>query len=238
MGMSSCPMFFLSLILHVLILSVILFIPAFPTPKWTFGPVCTVQLVDRMPSLARDEAVIPFAGQGPDARQSIRSVPLRKTADFRNLAPIRRIDTPRQSSTDVQQALDAIRKGSQKPVRQTPPAPASTPSGSSPAVSVNESEREQGMQNYYSQVWKRIKKQWTYPPGIVPPENLEAVVDLQVLRNGAVANVRFEKRSGNRYFDESVLRAVGKASPMPLLPDTAGDNSVDIGIRFHASDLP
>ncbi|MGD0275721.1 MAG: energy transducer TonB [Syntrophales bacterium] len=231
-------MFFLSFILHALILSVILFIPAFPTPKWTFGPVYSVQLVDRMPSLARNEAEIPFVGQGQDTRQSVRSVPMRKTADFRDLTPIRRINPGRQPSVEVQQALDAIRKGSQRPVRQTPTAPVVTPAGSGPAMSVNESEREQRMQSYYSQVWKRIKKKWTYPPGVVPPENLEAVVDLQVLRNGAVVNVKFERRSGNRYFDESVLRAIGKASPMPPLPDMPGDNSMDIGIRFHASDLP
>jgi TonB family protein len=47
----------------------------------------------------------------------------------------------------------------------------------------------------------------------------------------------FEKRSGNRFFDDSTLRAVKKSSPFPPLPSWIMDSSIEIGIRFHSAEL-
>ena len=88
------------------------------------------------------------------------------------------------------------------------------------------------MQAYYAKVWSRIRGGWTLPQGIVSGEVLETVIGVTVLRSGAVTEVNYEKRSGNRYFDESAMKAVRKASPFPPLPAGVGDNSIDIGIRF------
>ncbi len=93
------------------------------------------------------------------------------------------------------------------------------------------------MYAYYRLIWARIKKQWTISPGLLPRENIGAVIHVRVLRNGDVEGISFEKRSGNRYFDESALRAVRKASPFPPLPEGTGDGEVEMGIRFHASEL-
>ena len=46
-----------------------------------------------------------------------------------------------------------------------------------------------------------------------------------------------EKRSGNRYFDESALRTVKKANPLPPLPEELRESSIEIGIRFHSAEL-
>jgi TonB family protein len=66
---------------------------------------------------------------------------------------------------------------------------------------------------------------------------LETVIDVTILRNGAVMEVNFEKRSGNRYFDESAMKAIRKAAPFPPLPAWVGERSLDVGIRFHSSEL-
>jgi TonB family protein len=66
---------------------------------------------------------------------------------------------------------------------------------------------------------------------------LETVIDVTILRNGAVTEVNFEKRSGNRFFDESALKAIRKASPFPPLPAWVGEASLGVGIRFHSSEL-
>jgi TonB family protein len=63
------------------------------------------------------------------------------------------------------------------------------------------------------------------------------VIDVTILRSGAVTEVNFEKRSGNRYFDESAMKAIRKASPFPPLPMVIGDTSIQVGIRFHSSEL-
>jgi TonB family protein len=68
-------------------------------------------------------------------------------------------------------------------------------------------------------------------------DNLVAVIDAKILRNGNVDDIGFEKRSGNRYFDESAIKAIRKASPFPPLPEWIKDNYIEVGVRFHSSEL-
>ena len=93
------------------------------------------------------------------------------------------------------------------------------------------------MKIYYATIWARIKSQWVLPQGILPRENIEAVIDMKILRNGTVKDLSFEKRSGNRYFDETAIKAIKKASPLPPLPEWIRDNTMEIGIRFHSSEF-
>ncbi|MBW6485617.1 MAG: cell envelope integrity protein TolA [Syntrophobacterales bacterium] len=90
---------------------------------------------------------------------------------------------------------------------------------------------------YYRVIWLRIKGQWALPVGMIPKTALESVISITILRTGAVTEVRFEKPSGNRYFDESAMKAIQKASPLPPLPDWLTGNNLNIGIRFHSSEL-
>ncbi|MEI7674017.1 MAG: energy transducer TonB, partial [Deltaproteobacteria bacterium] len=90
---------------------------------------------------------------------------------------------------------------------------------------------------YYAMIWSRIKRGWALPQGILPGEVLETVIDVTILRSGAVSEMNFEKRSGNRFFDESALKAIRKASPFPPLPPWYSETSLGVGIRFHSSEL-
>ena len=92
------------------------------------------------------------------------------------------------------------------------------------------------MRAYYAMIWSRIKGRWALPE-ILPGAVYEAVIDVTILRTGAVTDVNFEKRSGNRYFDESAMKAIRKASPFPPLPSWVEGGSLDVGIRFHSSEL-
>ena len=75
------------------------------------------------------------------------------------------------------------------------------------------------------------------PQALMPKENIETIIDVKISRSGALEHMGFEKRSGNRYFDDSALRAVKKSSPFPPLPYWIMDNSIEIGIRFHSAEL-
>ena len=90
---------------------------------------------------------------------------------------------------------------------------------------------------YYREIWSRVKAQWALPGGMMPQKPLESVIAITILRTGAVTEARFEKSSGNRYFDESVMKAIQKASPLPPLPDWVNGRSLNIGIRFHSAEL-
>jgi TonB family protein len=93
------------------------------------------------------------------------------------------------------------------------------------------------MKTYYVLLWSRIKGLWTLPRGIMPDGNIETVIHAKILRDGTVINVGFEKRSGNRYFDDSALRAVKKMGNLPPLPEEVKDGNIEVGIRFHSSEF-
>jgi len=91
--------------------------------------------------------------------------------------------------------------------------------------------------DWSSILWSKIKAQWALPEGILPKDNFVAVIAVKILRNGTIADLNFEKRSGNKYFDESAMKAIKKASPLPALPDWIKGSNIELGIIFHSSEL-
>jgi colicin import membrane protein len=69
-----------------------------------------------------------------------------------------------------------------------------------------------------TQLVAAIQRVWTRPPG-VSDQKYSCVVNMQLSATGEVLSARIQKSSGNPQIDESVLRAVYKASPMPLPRD-------------------
>jgi TonB family protein len=96
----------------------------------------------------------------------------------------------------------------------------------------------QSRQNDYNRfVWSKVKKNWTMPAALMPKNNVEAIIEVRIAQSGAVEYIGFEKHSGNRYFDESALRAVKKSIPFPPLSGWVPNRSIEIGIRFHSAEL-
>ena len=48
--------------------------------------------------------------------------------------------------------------------------------------------------------------------------DVEARLMIKIMANGEIRDIWFEKRSGNRYLDDSAYKAVMKSSPLPALP--------------------
>lgn len=156
-------------------------------------------------------------------------------------------------------ALD--RKMDQLISRPKPPAPSNPPTGKAtpaPAQSTPQSSGKAAKQAaagssvtststtggqiglarrlYYTEVWNAIRSQWALPE-FLKSQQLEAVLVLTVRRDGKIVSIRFEKKSGNNLFDESVLRAVRKANPLPPFPEIYSPPEEQIGIRFRPQDL-
>ena len=237
----------LSLVVHCLVLSLLVFSASLlPTPKLTFGPVYSVQLVS-MPAGSAEKKSAETAAKDILDYVPTRQPLLDKSTLDTQPVPITTLDTRKKSFGSVEKALEAIRKNVPPSTeRQAAPAPAApaatartTPGSSSVPVSSSGEGRDLNlpMRNYYATIWSRIKGFWTIPQGILPHENIEAVVHAQILRDGTITNVGLEKRSGNRYFDDSALRTVKKANPLPPLPEDLRESSIEIGIRFHSAEL-
>lgn len=225
--MSLNNMVVLSFLLHALIISIIFFSPSLPSPKWTFGPSYTVDLVS-LPSSSvevRSSETTPREVVGINRKN--RSIIIKKEVARSLHTPIRETKIHRKSTSgNADTAIDGIKK-----------KVASTAKAYHPATSRGHSEMNLKMKVYYSVVWSMIKEKWALPEGILPSDNLEAIIEATILKNGSVSKLSFEKNSGNRYFDESTIKAIKKAEPFPPLPEFLDERYIDLGIRFHSSEL-
>jgi colicin import membrane protein len=83
---------------------------------------------------------------------------------------------------------------------------------------------------------EKVRANWTVPE-LAQKDAGKLIVQVRITieKNGVVSNVRMEKVSGNPYFDDSVRRAIQKASPLPIPPEQlrGGEDHYDVGFRFY-----
>jgi len=84
----------------------------------------------------------------------------------------------------------------------------------------------------------RINKNWAISEHLLGRRfGLEAIMVIKIMPDGQIADFWFEKRSGDRYLDESAERAVRKADPLPPLPGDFTGPYYEVGLRFTPSGL-
>jgi colicin import membrane protein len=254
----------LSLLLHVAVLALLFLAPSFPSPKLTFGPVYNVSLVDFAGKTTGGTGVS-ATEKGFYGETRYKPIVKRNVVE-KNTVPIYRIDKKSNHKQDFEKAIEEIKKkvAAGEDLQRRPVNNASTKKYGSAenaltgAVSqktnakgvagsgvggVTYSSSGEGsgadakVNAYYREIWLRIKEEWILPRAIIPKGGLESVIVITVLRTGTVTDFRFEKPSGNRYFDESAMKAVQKASPFPPLPGWLSGSNLSLGIRFHSSEL-
>lgn len=88
---------------------------------------------------------------------------------------------------------------------------------------------------YFRALDEKVRSNWSVPDHLRDAAR-ELMVQLRITieKDGRVSCVVMEKGSGNRYFDESVLRAINKASPLPVPPERlrGAEDHYDVGFRF------
>lgn len=127
-------------------------------------------------------------------------------------------------------ALDEIRKkvARSEPVEEKPP-PISSPK-IPPAL---ESKLED---YYYKVVESKIKEEWTIPENLLKEKelvDLEAIIIIIIEGDGKIQKWWFEKKSGNTFYDQSAMRAIKKAEPLPPIPKELNKETLELGIRFR-----
>ena len=92
------------------------------------------------------------------------------------------------------------------------------------------------LRDYFRRLEERVRGSWVLP-GAMVRDAAKLVVELRIVieKDGRVSEERIERGSGNLYFDESVQRAIRKASPLPVPPEQlrGGEDHYEIGFRFH-----
>jgi len=90
---------------------------------------------------------------------------------------------------------------------------------------------------YVFQVWSKVKKAWAVPSGLTMRSDLETIVVVRIRKDGRIVDIEVEKRSGNRMYDESVLRTLRSADPFPSFPEGISGDYLEIGFRFLPGEL-
>jgi protein TonB len=86
---------------------------------------------------------------------------------------------------------------------------------------------------YYRSLYEKIYQSWILPDYVTEKEgSREVIVVIKIQRDGRILEANFEKASGNRLLDASVMNALKKADPLPPLPDDFRESFLEIGIRF------
>lgn len=61
-----------------------------------------------------------------------------------------------------------------------------------------------------------IEKNWSFSPAMYKgTPNMEVVIEVDILPSGEISNMRYVKKSGDVYLDESAFKALAKSSPLP-----------------------
>jgi len=255
----------LSLLFHIIIFSVILFVPdSIPTRRISGAAVYEVNLVE-MPGKSRS---IPA--------KSSNSKMSRKVASSKTSTTAKRISRPTKEEKPVVIGKRVVkRKKEKKKEAKKPKKPRVSPSrlidravskiekkvkakkndhlaqAISKIQTRAEGTAEKGsvrgnaetgitIRMYQMAVEEQIKNNWSYPVALISPEKLrelEAIVVVKVKEDGTIMKSWFKGRSSNSIFDGSVLKAIERSDPLPPFPEGYRKSYDEIEIRFDLSEL-
>ena len=122
------------------------------------------------------------------------------------------------SAEDREQQIVAALKKVRQRVQAAPRHTAETPHATSASGGGGGGDTLRGLPFilYTQQVKQRVKQSWIVAE---PKPGLTAVVRFGIMASGEVVGVELVERSGDSVFDESAMRAVRKASPLPPPPE-------------------
>lgn len=111
---------------------------------------------------------------------------------------------------------------------EAPPGSAAASSNASMSIA---------QQQYLATLAGHIQQYWLPPDVKSWDPNLEAVVSITIASNGQIVSQVFEKESGDRLFDQFVVKTLEAANPAPALPPAMNTQRFDIGLRFKPSGI-
>ncbi|HQM76893.1 MAG TPA: TonB family protein [Syntrophorhabdaceae bacterium] len=162
----------------------------------------------------------------------VKQTPVKETASKEELSRLsERIKEIRKRTDylDVSQAKSGTGSGTGRAGGQGFGLSGSSDGGSRPMDPVS--------QQYILGIWEKIKNSWGLPGMSSFKKDLETIVTIRIRRDGRITDINVEKRSGNRVYDESILRVLRSVEPLPPIPASLNMDTIEIGFRFLPGDL-
>ena len=93
------------------------------------------------------------------------------------------------------------------------------------------------LNQYIASLNRRISSQWQLPEILKKKKYLKAVVALTVRRDGSVKDMRIEQKSGDSFFDQSVIKALQSSAPFPVFPALLDQSTLEFTLNFTPDGL-
>jgi colicin import membrane protein len=126
------------------------------------------------------------------------------------------------------------RTASSEPQSDVRRGPGTKEGAGSPGVrSAGQGEQNSALARYLIHMRDRIESSWHIPFVSGAKKNLEAKVIVRIRRDGRIVDISLDKRSGNRAFDESVLRVLRAVDPLPPIPQSVDDDPLEVEMTLR-----
>lgn len=219
-------------VLHLLVLAGILSYAARTRVPMIKGPVYTVSLMEVPPGVKAASV-----GLAPPVTKSLEA-PERKEVEAPEdrslkLPSKEKLAQPKPVSEIARAEAPVPERAEEVPKKKT--LVAAVPKSTSPAGGTLSLDAATFPYTYYLRaVEQKISSGWEpVVHGIPRGERREVVVAFRILRDGTIEKPLVEKSSGLSFFDQSALRAVIQAAPLPPLPEGFPEDSLGIHFGFH-----
>ena len=110
--------------------------------------------------------------------------------------------------------------------------PSAARSSQLPKRSKNVLERQ-----YYASIFNALQPHWKLPGHKIWDPDLSATIIIHIARNGDITRKYFESKSGDRIFDQFVLKALSNGAPLPPIPSALRKNNLEIGLKFTVNSI-
>ena len=235
-------MIIISLLLHLSIFSILFLIPGFNKAETISSPVISVDLVSlqkkELPPVTGFPESTPKPAMPATPKKEIKAKELKhenkmalkkdkKMKEKPAVVKTSEIESNKMADEEMEKAVGKIRQDilakNQANISNTDRSAQGT--------------MDLKFQIYYSVVWSKIKDSWVLPENMTSgKKNIEAIIAIRIRKDGEIVKVWTEKASGNTFFDQSALRAIAKANPLPPVPEGYGEEFFELGIRFFPSE--
>ena len=93
------------------------------------------------------------------------------------------------------------------------------------------------LNQYAASLNGRISSHWQLPEIVKAKLNLRTEVALTLRRDGAIEDIRFERKSGDSFFDQSVIKALRNSAPLPGFPALMHQRTQEFVLNFTPQGL-
>ena len=181
----------------------------------------------------RPEAAKPQKG----AQKKIRPTPTRETKDTRTLAPKKTEKEKPQNTTkdDLESVEKRIRDLKRRAGTDVASSGRGTPGQSEISGPGGAGGRlmDPALARYLIGVREKIETTWHIPFISSQKQNLEVNATIKIRKDGRIVDINIDKRSGNRVYDESVVRVLRMIDPLPPLPSSVTEDPLEVELSLR-----